>query len=396
MSAPKLASTLLVDRESTAGERIEEPSARERPAIPLFKVHMPESVLEPLAGTLSSGHIGQGPRVEEFEQALSEWFGSQNVLTVNAGTSALQLALRLANVGASDEVISTPMTCAATNVPILAAGAKVVWADIDPMTGNIDPVDVERKISSRTKAIMAVHWGGYPAEIEELNRIARQHDLIVIEDAAHAFGAKYAGQPIGSHSDFVCFSFQAIKHLTTGDGGAVVCRDRKSYQRGKLLRWFGIDRESERRDLRCEEDIAEWGYKFHMNDIAATIGLHQLKFVGGLLQRHRENGAYYRRRLRGLNGLKLLDYRNDRESAYWLFTVRVPDRETFVEHLRQSGIIASQVHVRNDFHTAFREFRQSLPGTAEFASQQVSIPVGWWVTDAEREFIADTIIRHYS
>ncbi|HEY0347778.1 MAG TPA: aminotransferase class V-fold PLP-dependent enzyme, partial [Pyrinomonadaceae bacterium] len=143
---------------------------------------MPESVLEPLAGTLSSGYIGQGPRVEEFERALSKWFGSQNVLTVNSGTSALQLALRLANVGAGDEVISTPMTCAATNVPILAAGAKVVWADIDPLTGNIDPVDVERKISSRTKAIMAVHWGGYPTEIGELNRIARQYDLRVIED----------------------------------------------------------------------------------------------------------------------------------------------------------------------------------------------------------------------
>jgi dTDP-4-amino-4,6-dideoxygalactose transaminase len=133
-----------------------------------------------------------------------------------------------------------------------------------------------------------------------------------------------------------------------------------------------------------------------MNDIAATIGLHQLKFVGGLLQRHRENGAYYRERLSGLKGLKLLDYRNDRESAYWLFTVRVPDREVFIEHLRQSGVTASQVHVRNDSHTAFRESRQRLPGTSEFASQQVSIPVGWWVTEAEREFIADTISSYYS
>jgi perosamine synthetase len=396
MSTPKTAPTEFTNSESFAGGKIETPLPTARPAIPLFKVHMPESIVEPLADTLSSGYIGQGPRVEEFEQALSEWFGSQNVLTVNAGTSALQLALRLANVGAGDEVISTPMTCAATNVPILAAGAKVVWADIDPMTGNIDPADVERKISSRTKAIVAVHWGGYPAEIGELNRIARQHDLKVIEDAAHAFGAKYAGQPIGSHSDFVCFSFQAIKHLTTGDGGALVCRDRTTYQRGKLLRWFGIDRESERRDFRCEEDIAEWGYKFHMNDIAATIGLHQLKFVGEVLRRHRENAAYYRERLSGLEGLTLLDYRDDRESAYWLFTIRVPDREVFIEHLRQSGIIASQVHVRNDDHTAFRESRQDLPGTSEFASQQVSIPVGWWVTDAQREFIADTISRHYS
>ncbi len=360
-------------------------------AIPLFKVHMPETVLEPLARTLFSGYIGQGPRVEDFERALAPWFGSQNVLTVNSGTSALQLALRLANVGYGDEVITTPMTCTATNTPIMAMGARIVWADIDPQTGNIDPLDVERKISNKTKAIMAVHWGGYPCDVEALNDIGKKYNLKVIEDAAHAFGASFQGKPIGSHSDFVCFSFQAIKHLTTVDGGALVCRDNQAHKRGKLLRWYGIDREGERRDLRCEEDVKESGYKFHMNDVAAAIGLHQLEFVGELLRRHRANAAYYRARFAQVTGVKLLQYRADRESSYWLFTIRVRDRRKFMEQMKTAQVMASQVHARNDLHTMFREFKQTLPGVDKFSSEQVSIPVGWWLTEEQREYIAHQV-----
>jgi dTDP-4-amino-4,6-dideoxygalactose transaminase len=361
--------------------------------IPLFKVHMPDAVIEPVRETLHSGYIGQGPRVDEFEHALAAWFGSQNVLTVNSGTSALQLALRLADVTSGHEVISTAMTCAATNEPIMAAGARIIWADINPRTGNIDPLDVERKITPRTKAIMAVHWGGYPCDLQELNRIGRKYDVKIIEDAAHAFGATYHGQPIGSHSDFACFSFQAIKHLTTVDGGALVCRSTDAYKRGKLLRWYGIDRESERKDFRCEEDVNEWGYKFHMNDVNATIGLVQLQSVGDVLRRHRANAAYYRERLNNLPGLTLLDYSPDRESSYWLFTVRVRNRLEFMNAMKQAGIVVSQVHARNDTHTMFRDFRRNLPGVEEFVEEQVSIPVGWWLSAEQRETITATVMR---
>ena len=362
-------------------------------AIPLFKVHMPESVLESLAHTLLSGYIGQGPRVDEFEIQLARWFGNQNVLTLNSGTSALMLALRLAGVSFGDEVISTPMTCTATNVPIMAMGAKIVWADIDPLTGNIDPLDVERKITAKTKAIIAVHWGGYPCELDELNRVGRKYGVKIIEDAAHAFGATYQGRPIGSHSDFVCFSFQAIKHLTTVDGGALVCRNTNDYKRGKLLRWYGIDRETERKDFRCEEDVKEFGYKFHMNDVNATIGLEQLKYVSDVLRRHRENAAYYRERFQGLSGLTLLNYKSDREGSYWLFTVRVHNRLQFMEMMKDAGIVVSQVHARNDAHTMLAEFRRNLPGVDEFVDEQVSIPVGWWLTEKQRVYIADMVAR---
>ena len=359
--------------------------------IPLFKVHMPESVIDPLRATLLSGYIGQGRRVEDFEAALAPWLGNSLVLTVNSGTSALHLALRLCNVGPGDEVISTAMTCTATNEPIMERGARIVWVDVDPKIGNIDADDVARKITPRTKAIMVVHWGGYPCDLDEINAIARKHGIKVIEDAAHAFGAEYKGQPVGSHSDFVSFSFQAIKHMTTVDGGALACKDKADYRRGKLLRWYGIDRETERKDFRCEEDILEHGYKFHMNDVAATIGLEQLKYVGGVLAKHRANANAYRECLRGLPRLTLLDYRNDRLSSYWLFTVLVDDRLRFMAEMKQAGIMVSQVHARNDKHTMCRDYLAALPGIDEFTRRQVSIPVGWWVTEEERDHIIQTV-----
>ena len=261
--------------------------------IPLFKVHFPETVKEDLWNTFTSGYIGQGPKVEEFEKQLGSFFKNKNVLTLNSGTSGLQLALRLSNVTWGDEVISTPMTCTATNMPILAAGAKIVWADIDPKTGNIDPNDIEKKITAKTKAIMMVHWGGNPCDIEAIHKLAKDKNIKVIEDAAHAFGAHYQGKKIGSHSDFVVFSLQAIKHITTVDGGLLLCKSSEDYERGKLLRWYGIDREDNRKDFRCEKDIKEWGYKFHMNDVCATIGLEQLKYVESIIEKQRKNAQFY-------------------------------------------------------------------------------------------------------
>src|SRR3989338_2880247 len=187
--------------------------------IPLFKVFMPESIMAPLKETLLSGYIGQGAKVDEFEAKMAGWLGCERILTLNSCTSALQLALRLANVGFGDEVLSTSMTCTATNVPVMAMGARIVWVDIDPRTGNLDPRAIEKKIGKKTKAILAVHWGGYPCDLDEIHAVAKKHNLKVIEDAAHALGSVYKGKKIGNHSDFVCFSFQAIKHMTTVDGG---------------------------------------------------------------------------------------------------------------------------------------------------------------------------------
>lgn len=359
--------------------------------IPLFKVHMPESVLEPLKEVLFSGYIGQGPKVEAFEKALVPWIGNPHILTVNSGTSALHLAMRLADVTHGSEIISSPMTCSATGQPALERGAQLVWADIDPWTGSIDPLDVERKITSRTQAIIPIHWGGYPCDLDELRRIAQKYGIPLVEDAAHAFGASYKGKPIGSQGDLVCFSFQAIKLVTTIDGGLLACRTPDLYRRGKLLRWFGIDRETPRADLRCENDILEFGYKQHMNDVSAIIGLEQLKYAAALLARNRENASFYRKRLADVKGVKLLRYADDRVSSYWLFTIRVRDRESFQNFMTGKGIMTSRVHVRNDLHTYTKAFRRNLPGVDEFECEQISIPVGWWVGDEDLETIARAI-----
>jgi len=363
-------------------------------AIPLFKVFMPESILAPLNEVLMSGYIGEGPKVKEFEKQLGPWFGNPNVLALNAGTSALQLALRLANVGVGDEVISTAMTCTATNEPIMAMGAKIVWADIDPWTGNIDPVDVEKKITPKTKAIMCVHWGGYPCELNELNAIAQKHGIKVIEDAAHAFSSEYHGKPIGSHSDFSCFSFQAIKHMTTVDGGALTCRSKEDCERGRLLRWYGIDRNSNRKDFRCEADILEYGYKFHMNDVAATIGLEQLKLVGETVAKHRANAAAYDKAFANLEFIRPLRHDSQHNGAYWLYTLRAKDPHAFMAYMSEKQIVASAVHARNDTHTMFQDFHTDLPGVGEFVSEQVSIPVGWWLTEQDRNRIIEAVTEY--
>ena len=359
----------------------------------LFKVHMPESVNGPLLKVLHSGFIGQGEKVEEFEHQLKKYFKNENVLTVNAGTSGLQLALRLANVGFGDEVISTAMTCTATNMPILAAGAKIVWADVNPVTGLIDANSIESKITDKTKAIMMVHFGGLPCEIDEINSIAKKYNLKTIEDAAHAFGSVYKGKKIGNHSDFVVFSLQAIKHITTIDGGLLLCKNSKDFERGKLLRWFGIDRNSNRKDFRCEEDIIEYGYKFHMHDISAVIGIEQLKYADDLISIHIENQKFYDENLAQINGVRIIEKPNNILSSCWICVLHIENRDSFISWMDNEGIMTSRVHERNDIHNAFIESKCYLPGVDKFNQTQVSIPVGWWITRQDREFIASKIVE---
>lgn len=359
--------------------------------IPLFRVFMPESVKEPLLETLFSGYIGEGPKVKEFERLLSEWIGHDRLLTMNTGTSALHLALHHILDQPGDEVITTSMTCSATNTPIVnTKGGKVVWADVDPVTGSIDPDDIERKITPRTKAIVMVHWGGNPCDIDRINAIARKHGIRTVEDGAHSFGTTYKGRHIGNDtSDFVMHSFQAIKHITTIDGGLLIYKWPHEHQKGKLLRWYGIDRECKSEDLRCERDVAEAGYKFHMNDISATIGIEMMKYADGIITKHRENAKFYDDNLK----VRRVPENPDGKSAYWIYTIHIDDgrRDDFMRYMKEKGVMTSKVHARNDEHSMFRNCRTELPGLDKFYSSMVSIPVGWWVTPEEREHIVESI-----
>jgi len=362
--------------------------------VPLFKVFMAESVAGEVAKTLYSGYIGEGPRVVEFERVLAGYFGTERLLTCNAGTSALHLAYHMALDGDRDaEVISTPITCTATNTPIVNLGARIVWADVDPVTGAIDPADIERKITPRTRAVAVVNWGGNPCDIGRIAALAETRGLRVVEDNAHGWGSRYEGRPLGGRFDFTVYSMQAIKHVTSVDGGLLVCRAEADYRRGKLLRWYGIDREiKEDVDLRCEVDVTEAGYKFHMNDVAATIGRENFRHLDAIVDRHRANAAFYDAAFRGHPAIRTVPENPSGRSGYWFYTLHVENRDELMRRLKEAGIGASKVHARNDLHTMFRAFRTELPGATRFHDTHLCIPVGWWVSDEDRAYVAEKTI----
>lgn len=284
--------------------------------------------------------------------------------------------------------------CTASNMPILAQGASIAWADINPRTGEIDPDSVTKRVGPMTKAVVAVAWGGYPCNLGELDRICKDYGLALIQDNAHALGAEYHGKPVHNWGRFSCYSFQAIKHLTTIDGGMLICRDAEDYRRAKLLRWYGIDREDQRQDARIENDIPEFGYKWHMNDVNATIGLAQLGYIDWLISRHRDNAAYYDEQFwrRDLFRTSPLEYAKDRLSSYWLYTVLVDNPVGFRRHMADYGVQVSPAHKRNDGHTCFADaVGGPLPGVDEFAAREMCIPVGWWLSDGDRKHVMDAV-----
>ncbi|MBI3273775.1 MAG: DegT/DnrJ/EryC1/StrS family aminotransferase [Candidatus Colwellbacteria bacterium] len=364
-------------------------------AIPLMKVHIPPSAIKPLLKVLDSGYVSEGDVSHEFERRFQKYIGNPYTALVNSGTSALMLAVRMAGVGPGDEVISTPMTCLATNEPIILAGARVVWADIDRRTGNTDPLSVEKRITPKTKAIMVVHWAGNPVDLSPISAVARKHTIPVIEDAAHAIGSAYHGKRIGSHSDFVCFSFQAVKNLTTVDGGALAVKNKKMYERAKLLRWYGCARSHTKNPIKWIGDVMEPGYKMHMNDMNASIGIEQLKYVDRLVDRHRENAAYLSEKLKDVDEIELPLVTSRAKSSFWLYTLKLPHpqfREKFSEALRKKGIGNGIVHMRNDTYSLFKNFRRDdLPGVDDFCSRMLNIPCGWWLSKSDCAYVVRSI-----
>lgn len=361
--------------------------------IPLFKVFLPPrgALMSRLEEILYSGQISEGVPVVDFEHRFGNLVGSPHILSFYSGTAALHGALVLAGVQTGDEVISTAMTAEPTNMAILHAGAKIVWADVDPANGNLSAASVAEKITERTRAVVVVHYGGIPAPINGIRAVTAARSIPVIEDAAHALGARYASTPVGTHSEFVMFSLQAIKHMTTVDGGMLACNGANDMEallaRGRRFRWFGIDRALSR----TEVDVAEVGYKYHMNNVTATIGLTQLDHIAPVIARHIANGKYFDHVLQGIPGLTLCRWEHCAEPSYWFYTVLVDERERFSRHLSARGIANSQLHKRNDLHSVFTNSRCEQPGLDDFSKRVIHIPCGWWVDDERREYIADVI-----
>jgi len=347
--------------------------------IPLFKVFMNPEAKDRVAKVLDSGFIGQGPVVDEFEAALKEFFNWPYLATVNAATSGLHLAVHM--MKHVDHYRCSPLTCTASNMPILANGKTIEWGDVNPETLNMH--DFEH-ISPDT-GIMYPLWGGNTLDVPH----AESNQMII--DAAHGLGANMHNLMIWHNARFVVVSLQAIKHMTSGDGGVMLFRDENDMERAKLLRWYGIDRCQKSKDFRCEADIPEFGFKFHMNDINAAIGLANLKSAWEVVGRFKRNARTYSQHLANVPGVQTLRHSDD--CSHWIYSLLVEDRDGFRRKMTDAGIMVSQVHKRNDGHTTFIDAlrRDKLKNMDWIDERYISIPNGWWVTDDDVAHIIKTI-----
>ena len=360
--------------------------------IVLFHPYVPKGAIQGVTDVLQSRWIGQGPRVAQFEKEFSQRFaGNGTSLAVGSGTDSLHLAYILAGLQGGDEVITPVFTCTATSIPFLYMGVKIVFADVDPETLNISVPHVRQLINEKTKAIVCVHYGGLPCDMTELQALATEYSKPVIEDAAHALGATYKGKNIGEISPFTMFSFQAIKHITTGDGGMLIVQDKELVPQAERIRWFGIDRSNKQKGT-WENDIWEVGYKYQMTDISAAMGLAALAEFDHVLAHRQQLYQAYKTGLKGANGIKLIgaEY-TDRTHAAWLCTALVEKRMDFMNFLREHKIESGQVHYRNDRYSILGGRRDDLPNMDAVEENYIVLPLHMHMTVADVEYICGVV-----
>ena len=353
--------------------------------IQLFKVRMSEKAPDMVSEVLKSGFIGQGPKIEEFEDALKvELRTEQRPVTLNSCTNAIDLALHLCGVGPGDEVISTPQTCFASQVGAIHRHAKIRWADIDPITGLMDPESARKLITPKTKAIIAVNWAGKICDFKTL----KSFGVPVIEDAAHTWDV--FNDVKFERGDYICYSLQAIKLLTTGDGGILICPNEEKNQEARILRWFGLDR-TKSESFRCTQNITTAGFKYHMVDINAAIGLCNIPEARQSVVAHRKNSKFYIDNVKNDN-LILPEF--DDTCSFWLFSMHVKNgkKAAFIQYLQDNGIASSPVHFRNDMYGSTLQYKESdLPGVTSFDATQICIPNGWWLSREDLYHITKTL-----
>ena len=350
--------------------------------IDLFYPFIPREAIEEVSEVLHSRFVGQGPKVDQFEKEFSKFFNVKYPVSLNSGTSALETAYDLIGLKEGDEVISTPLTCTATNILLIRRGVKIVWADILPNTLCIDPLDVHSKITDKTKAVVQVHLGGIKADVGKLH-------VPVVSDACQALGI-FTG-------DYTCCSFQAIKHITTCDGGMLICDTERHRNEAKLMRWFGIDRDKKTRnnwqaykERKMTFDIKFPGTKRQMTDLDATMGLVGLKNYAFVMEHRKKIFDIYRKELKQEDGVKLID---GDVNTYWLATILVDRRDDFAKMMFEADIDVNTVHVRNDIYKVFGGKRTDLPVMNSLEEKYISIPLNMRVTEEDAYYIVNTIKR---
>lgn len=346
--------------------------------IPLFKPHMPP--LPELDGILHSGALAYGAHTKEFENELCTYFKQKNCIVTNSFNTAVSVALSVLNLDTGDEIITSPMACLASTQPYADGGYKIVWADVDNHLGTLDPDDVKRKTTSKTKAIVHNHFCGFPGHIDEINAIGKKYGIPVIDDGIECFGSEYKGRKIGNcGTDVTVFSLTAVRIPSTIDGGIVIFGNTNDYTKSLLVRDCGIDRAIFRDGLgeinpAC--DIKLRGYSATMSNVNGYIGTQQMKCVSALLLKQRANAAVWKKKIAGIRGCKSLD-NPDGNPNFWVYGILAWNKVEAISMFRDMGYYASGVHINNNIYSVFNN-KDELPGVSDFYGHFVALPCGWW------------------
>lgn len=356
--------------------------------LPYGRQWLDESDIRSVAAALESDFLTTGPLIERFEQALAAWTGVAQAAVLNSGTAALHAAYHAAGLGPGDELITSPLTFAATANAALYQGATVRFVDIDPSTGNLDPKQLADVISPRTRVITTVDFAGHPADYDAINTVAQEHGLLVVADGAHSLGALYKGRPVGSLASLTTFSFHPVKPITTGEGGAVVSDVEEWIRRVRSFRSHGVVRNFKGEGPWYYE-MQHLGYNYRLTDFQCALGLSQLKKLKGFIQRRRAIAARYNSALAEVPGLTLPQVQQGVEPGWHLYVVRVPEpahRRPFFQRLRDMGIGVQVHYIPVYWHPYYQElgYRRGLcPRAEDFYARCVSLPIFPKMTDAD-------------
>jgi dTDP-4-amino-4,6-dideoxygalactose transaminase len=348
--------------------------------IPLYKPFMPE--LPEMDTILHSGALAYGKWAREFEKKLAEYIGVKHVLYTNSYSNAWQVLLRTLGLDTGDEVIATPMSCLQSTMPFAQAGLKVVWADIDPHYGILDPDSVKSKITSRTRLICNYHFCGYPGYVDEINAIAKENGIIVVDDCIEAFGAKYKGKRMGNiGSPVSIFNFQTVRLPNTIEGGALVFEDDELFKRASIIRDLGIDRSIFRDangEISAACDISIPSVNATPSDVNGYIGCCQMEVIDELLEKQARNAKLWENKLFDMPSLINFIRRKNTEPNYWVCGILSRNKESDMKMFKEKGYACSAVHLPNTYYSVFGT--QVIPkGVDEFYNRFIALPSGWWI-----------------
>lgn len=348
--------------------------------IPLYKPYMPE--LPEMDSILHSGALAYGKWAREFEKKLADYIGVKHVLYTNSYSNAWQVFLRTLGVEAGDEVIATPMSCLQSTMPFAQAGLKVIWADIDPRYGILDPDSVKNKITAKTKLICNYHFCGYPGYVDEIDEIGKEKGIVVIDDCIEAFGAKYSGKRLGNVGTPVSiFNFQTVRLPNTIEGGALVFEDEELYKKAVIIRDLGIDRSIFRDangEISAACDISIPSVNATPSDVNGYIGCCQMEVIDELLQKQAINAKQWEKQLFDMPSLIDFISRKDTEPNYWVCGILSSNKEEDMKMFKEIGYACSAVHLPNSYYSVFGQCEMPK-GVEEFYNRFIALPSGWWM-----------------